>query len=84
MTFDALVEDLDADASDRPAMAIRLEVKEYKSEIPVHRHRKSQLVLALRAAVTGQVEKALSRPSQPSRLQTSDGRCRRRHRCAHR
>jgi len=59
MTFDALVEDLDVDASDRLAMAIRLEVKEYKAEIPVHRHRKSQLVLALRGAVTCQVEKAL-------------------------
>jgi AraC-like ligand binding domain len=59
MTLDPTVAFLDVDANYRPATALQMEVKEYKAEIPVHRHRKSQLVLALHGAVTCQVAKAL-------------------------
>lgn len=47
------------DASDRPALALRLHVAEHAEEIPMHRHRKGQLVLALHGAVTCQVADAL-------------------------
>jgi AraC-like DNA-binding protein len=57
--LDSFVADLNPDAGDRPAMALRLEVSDYKAEIPVHEHRKSQLVFALHGAVTCQVAKAL-------------------------
>ncbi|GAB2872710.1 helix-turn-helix transcriptional regulator [Paraburkholderia jirisanensis] len=40
-------------------MAMRLAVKEYEEEIPVHRHSQGQLVFALHGAVTCQVEDAL-------------------------
>jgi|SRR5580698_7019877 AraC-like DNA-binding protein len=59
MTLEPFIADLNADANDRTATALQLEVKDYKAEIPVHQHRRSQLVLALHGAVTCQVAKAL-------------------------
>ena len=37
----------DPDQTDRPAVALRLDFRNYVLEIPMHRHRKGQLVLAL-------------------------------------
>lgn len=51
--------DLDPDETDRPAVASRLQVADHAAEIPVHEHRKGQLILALHGAVTCQVERAL-------------------------
>jgi AraC-like DNA-binding protein/quercetin dioxygenase-like cupin family protein len=59
MTSNSFISELNPDRSDRPALAFRLQVKEYEAEIPVHQHRKCQLVLALHGAVTCQVDKAL-------------------------
>jgi len=50
---------LDPDATDRPAVASRLQVADHDAEIPVHRHRKGQLVLALHGAVSCEVDGAL-------------------------
>jgi AraC-like DNA-binding protein len=49
----------DPDVSSRRAVALRLDVKDHDAEIPVHQHRKGQLVLALHGAVTCQVAGAL-------------------------
>lgn len=51
--------DLDPDDTNRRAVAQRLQVKDYDAEIPIHQHRKGQLILALHGAVTCQVEDAL-------------------------
>ncbi|EMR4107044.1 TPA: helix-turn-helix transcriptional regulator [Stenotrophomonas maltophilia] len=51
--------DLDPDETDRPAVASRLHVAEHDAEIPVHEHRKGQLILALHGAVTCEVANAL-------------------------
>ncbi|UXB18061.1 helix-turn-helix transcriptional regulator [Stenotrophomonas maltophilia] len=51
--------DLDPDETDRPAVASRLQVAEHDAEIPVHEHRKGQLILALHGAVTCEVANAL-------------------------
>jgi len=51
--------DLDPDATDRPAVASRLQVADHDAEIPVHDHRKGQLILALHGAVTCEVANAL-------------------------
>lgn len=42
----------DPDQSDRPAVAVRLDFRDYAAEMPRHRHRQGQLVLALHGAVT--------------------------------
>lgn len=44
--------DFDPDASDRPAVALRLDFADHEAEIAPHRHRKGQLILALHGAVT--------------------------------
>lgn len=59
MPHHAISPDFDLDKTDRPAVALRLHLREHAAEIPVHRHRKSQLVLALHGAVTCQVAGAL-------------------------
>lgn len=46
------IADFHPDRTDRPAIALRLSFTNYTSEVPMHRHRKGQLVLALRGAVT--------------------------------
>jgi AraC-like DNA-binding protein len=49
----------DPDHTDRRAVGLRMDVKDFDAEIPVHQHRKGQLVLALHGAVTCQVAGAL-------------------------
>ncbi|MDH7794605.1 MULTISPECIES: helix-turn-helix transcriptional regulator [unclassified Beijerinckia] len=44
--------DFELDGTDRPAVALHLDFKDYATEVPTHRHRKGQLVLALHGAVT--------------------------------
>ncbi len=58
MQLPADVANFDPDQTDRPAVALRLDVKQYEQEVPVHQHRKGQLVLALRGAVTCRVPHA--------------------------
>ncbi len=47
------------DGSPLPAVALRLDFRDYEAEIPPHSHRKGQLVLALHGAVTCTAAKAL-------------------------
>ncbi|HTH96619.1 MAG TPA: helix-turn-helix transcriptional regulator [Stellaceae bacterium] len=49
----------DPDRTDRPAVAFDLDISHYDAEIPVHRHRKGQLILTLHGAVTCHVPDAL-------------------------
>lgn len=49
----------DPDTFEQPAVALRLEVEQNNMELPVHCHRKGQLVLALRGGVTCEVPKAM-------------------------
>lgn len=49
----------DPDADDRPAVALRVQVEQNGAEQPVHRHRKGQLVLALRGGLTCEVPQAM-------------------------
>ncbi|MBS7813107.1 AraC family transcriptional regulator [Roseococcus pinisoli] len=49
----------DPDGLDRPAVAFDLDFGAYEAEVPMHRHRKGQLVLALHGAVTCQVSGSL-------------------------
>ena len=53
------VQTFDPDAIDRPVLALRVDVREQESELPMHEHRKGQLVLALRGGVTCAVETGL-------------------------
>jgi AraC-like DNA-binding protein len=54
-SYPALPDFHDPDKIDRPAVALRMHVDDHVAEIPVHQHRKGQLVLALHGAVTCQV-----------------------------
>lgn len=49
----------DPDTDDRPAVALRVDIANNDAEQPVHRHRKGQLLLALRGGVTCEVPKAM-------------------------
>ncbi|SDV46313.1 AraC family transcriptional regulator [Chitinasiproducens palmae] len=49
----------DPDVDHRPAVGLRIEFEQNDAEQPVHCHRKGQLVLALRGAVTCEVPKAM-------------------------
>jgi AraC-like DNA-binding protein len=51
--------DFDADRAASPVQALRVEVSGNDDEVPMHRHRKGQLVLALRGSVTCEVPNAL-------------------------
>jgi AraC-like DNA-binding protein len=51
--------EFDPDALDRPVVALRVDTREKEDELPVHSHRKSQLVLALRGGVTCEVPSGL-------------------------
>lgn len=42
----------DPDLTDRPAVARQLDFVDYEAEVPMHTHRKGQLILALHGAVT--------------------------------
>ncbi|MET1025627.1 MAG: helix-turn-helix transcriptional regulator [Dongiaceae bacterium] len=55
MSLRASLSDFDPDELDRPAVALRVDIRENESEVPVHRHRKGQLVLALRGGITCKV-----------------------------
>lgn len=59
MQRNPLISEFDPDTTRCPATARRLHFNEHETEIPVHRHRKSQLVLTLHGAVTCQVAGAL-------------------------
>ena len=59
MSLQASYCDYDPDAVDLPAIALNVDVTANESEMPVHRHRKGQLVLALRGGVTCEVSDAL-------------------------
>jgi len=50
---------LDPDADHHPVAAVLAKVGQEKKEVPVHRHRKGQFVLALRGGVTCEVPKAM-------------------------
>ena len=59
MSLRAAISNFDPDATDSPAVALRVDTSENESELPVHQHRKGQLVLALRGGVTCEVPGAL-------------------------
>jgi AraC-like DNA-binding protein len=49
----------DPDLLDRPVVTLRVDNRDKEHELPVHRHRKGQLVLALRGGVTCEVPSGL-------------------------
>jgi AraC-like DNA-binding protein len=49
----------DPDLLDRPVATLRVDTREKENELPVHQHRKGQLVLALRGGVTCEVPSGL-------------------------
>lgn len=51
--------DFDPDSDHRPAIALQVDVAQSDAEQPVHRHRKGQLVMALRGAVLCEAPGAL-------------------------
>lgn len=59
MPADASWRSFDPDLNPRPAIALRVEVPEHDSEAPLHRHRKGQLVLALRGGAICEVPGAV-------------------------
>lgn len=59
MSLRASLSNFDPDKTDRPAVALRVDVSQNESELPVHQHRKGQLVVALRGGVTCEVPGAL-------------------------
>jgi AraC-like DNA-binding protein len=44
--------DCDPDRWDRPAVALHVDFRDYEAEVPQHRHRQGQLIVALHGAVT--------------------------------
>ena len=59
MSADPSWRSFDPDLNPRPAIALRVEVPEHDSEAPLHRHRKGQLVLALRGGAICEVPGAV-------------------------
>lgn len=51
--------ELDPDSLDRPAVALMVDTQEKENEVPIHTHRKGQLVLAQRGGVTCEVPSGL-------------------------
>ena len=51
--------ELDPDSLDRPAIALKVDTQEREDEVPIHTHRKGQLVLAQRGGVTCEVPSGL-------------------------
>jgi AraC-like DNA-binding protein len=49
----------DPDVVDRPVVTLRVDNRDKENELPVHKHRKGQLVLALRGGVTCEVPTGL-------------------------
>jgi AraC-like DNA-binding protein len=58
-TLRAAVSNFDPDQLFQPAVALRVDAQENESELPVHRHRKGQLVVALHGGVTCEVPDGL-------------------------
>ncbi|MGA1803963.1 AraC family transcriptional regulator [Rhizobium sp. HT1-10] len=52
-------DDFDPDRSDRPAVAVRLDFRDYEAEVHQHQHKQGQLILALHGAVTCRTENGL-------------------------
>ena len=50
---------IDPDLSHRPAVAMKVDTSDSRSEVPMHSHRKGQLIIALRGGVTCEVPGAL-------------------------
>lgn len=50
---------VDPDALDRPVATLRVDAHDKENELPIHTHRKKQLVLALRGGVTCEVANGL-------------------------
>lgn len=59
MSLRDALRDFDPDRAAGPVQALRVRVSDSESEVPVHEHRKGQLVLALRGSVTCEVPHAL-------------------------
>lgn len=59
MLLDHLFQTFDLDHATGPVIGIRLETADYGSEIPVHRHRQGQLILAMKGGVTCEVAGAI-------------------------
>ncbi|WP_413738153.1 AraC family transcriptional regulator [Sodalis sp. RH21] len=59
MFTQSLLSDFDPDSNHCPAVALGVQVTDNLREIPVHRHRKGQLILTLRGSVTCSVPDAL-------------------------
>lgn len=59
ISLQASYRNYDPDVIDLPAVALNVDVAANGSEMPVHQHRKGQLVLALRGGVTCEVSDAL-------------------------
>jgi AraC-like DNA-binding protein len=59
MSRRSAIADFDPDVTDWPAFAHQFDFKDYEVEVPVHQHRKGQLVLALRGAVICRVAHSL-------------------------
>ncbi|MBN9474303.1 MAG: AraC family transcriptional regulator [Bordetella sp. SCN 67-23] len=57
--FEAAFAEFDPDATVAPVVAVHLTAQQRRSEQPVHRHRKGQLILALRGSVTCHVPTGL-------------------------
>ncbi|MDA9440329.1 AraC family transcriptional regulator [Bradyrhizobium sp. CCBAU 51745] len=51
--------EMDPDSLDRPVVALMVDTQEKEDEIPIHTHRKGQLVLAQRGSVTCEVPSGL-------------------------
>ncbi|TWF47979.1 AraC family transcriptional regulator [Neorhizobium alkalisoli] len=49
-------DDFDPDQSHHPAVAVRLDFRDYEAEVPKHQHEQGQLILALHGAVTCRTE----------------------------
>jgi AraC-like DNA-binding protein len=58
-TLKAAVSNFDPDQLFQPAVALLVDIQESESELPVHQHRKGQLVVALRGGVTCEVPEGL-------------------------
>jgi AraC-like DNA-binding protein len=54
-TLHSSLTDFDPDRLHQPAVALRVDVQENENELPMHRHRKGQLVVALHGGVTCEV-----------------------------
>lgn len=59
MSLERSLRNFDQDKVTGPAVAMRVDTSEHKSEVPVHQHRQGQLVLAVKGGVTCEVPKSI-------------------------